>query len=510
VRVSIQHRSRYRYPRRALLGPQTIRLRPAEHARARIESYTLAVRPLPTPDVPSHRVHWQRDPHGNHVARLTFKAGHEIEGLELVVELAVDVQPINPFDFFVDERARTLPLSYPDRLDAELAPYLDTGDPAYRLGRAGMELLRELPAKGDTVNALVELVGQVRQRVAYVIRDEPGVWTPEETLGHARGSCRDSAALLVALMRARGIAARFVSGYLVQLADEGMIPDEPRGVTRDVVDLHAWAEAYLPGAGWIGFDGTSGLLCGEGHIPLAATASPAHAAPLDGTSSVAASEVGFDTTIVRLGHEARPTAPYTDEVWSELQTAGDRADARLNDAGLAVWIGGEPTFVARAHQTREEWQSAALGADKWQRGHRLAAELRDRLVPGGVVLARQGKSYPGESLPRWALDVIGRRDGRALWPDRGLADPIPADVAAARRIAEALAATLGLAAELHPAYEDPWEILRTEANLPVDLDPRTAGLDDPEERRRQHRRLGAPARACRPPVDHRALAAAAQ
>jgi transglutaminase-like putative cysteine protease len=140
------------------------------------------------------------------------------------------------------------------------------------------------------------------------------VWTPEDTLLHGRGSCRDSAVLLVALMRARGIAARFVSGYLVQLTDEGMIPGEPKGVARDVVDLHAWAEAFIPGAGWIGFDATSGLLCGEGHIPLACTASPGAAAPLDGTSDVGASEVAFSTTITRLGHEARPTAPFTDEV----------------------------------------------------------------------------------------------------------------------------------------------------------------------------------------------------
>jgi transglutaminase-like putative cysteine protease len=256
--------------------------------------------------------------------------------LDIVVELSVDIQPINPFDFFIDDRVKNLPFIYPERLDAELAPYLDTGDPAYRMGRAGMELLRDLPAKGDTIGVLVELLGKVRERVAYVIRNEPGVWTPEETLANGRGSCRDSAVLLVALMRARGIASRFVSGYLVQLADEGMIPDEPRGVARDVVDLHAWAEVYLPGAGWIGFDGTSGLLCGEGHIPLASTASPAQAAPLDGTSEVAASEVLFETSIRRLGHEARPTTPYTDEVWSAVVDAGDRADAVLRDAGLDV------------------------------------------------------------------------------------------------------------------------------------------------------------------------------
>ncbi|HEY5933987.1 MAG TPA: transglutaminase family protein, partial [Kofleriaceae bacterium] len=383
MRVSIQHRSRYGYPRPALLGPQTIRLRPAEHARARIESYGLAIEPEPRTD---HRLHWQRDPHGNHVARVTFKAGQAVETLGIVVELAVDIQPVNPFDFFIDDRVKTVPFTYPDRLDSELAPYLDTGDPAYRMGRRATELLKTLPSNGSTIDLLVAMNTAVATQIAYVIRNEPGVWTPEQTLEQGRGSCRDAAVLLVALMRQRGIAARFVSGYLVQLADEGMIPDEPKGVALDVVDLHAWAEAYIPGGGWIGFDGTSGLLCGEGHIPLASTASPSHAAPLDGTSDIAASSVTFETSIRRLGHEVRPTAPYPDAVWSELCASGDRVDAALRTAGLDVWIGGEPTFVAREHQSKEEWQGGAIGADKWQRGQRLADLLRDRLCPGGITL----------------------------------------------------------------------------------------------------------------------------
>jgi uncharacterized protein (DUF2126 family) len=489
VRVLIQHRSRYRYPRPARLGPQVIRLRPADHARASVERYALAIEP-------EHRLHWQRDAHGNHLARVTFRAGQETQELALLVELAVDIRPINPFDFFVDERAKALPFHYPDRLDGELAPFLDTGDPAYRMGRQATALAAELPARGDTVTVIVELAQAVARRIAYVIRDEPGVWTPEETVSAGRGSCRDSAVLLVALLRARGVAARFVSGYLVQLADEGMIPDEPRGVARDVVDLHAWAEAYVPGAGWVGLDGTSGLLCGEGHIALAATASPAHAAPIEGTSDVAATAVHFEAVIQRLGHEARPTAPYPEEVWRELLAAGERADAALATAGLEVWIGGEPTFTARAGQARadaagaaaDEWEGGALGADKWARGRALAAQLRDRLAPGAAVLHRMGKHYPGESLPRWALDVIGRRDGAPLWPARQLRPS--GELADARRLGERIAAALGVAPALHPAYEDPWEVLRAEARLPADADPRAARHDDPEERRRLAALLG--------------------
>src|SRR6185503_5971072 len=260
--------------------------------------------------------------------------------------------------------------------------------------------------------------------------------------------------LLIAVLRSRGLAARFVSGYLVQLTDEGMIPNEPRGVGRDVVDLHAWAEAYVPGGGWIGLDGTSGLLTGEGHIPLACTASPAHASPLDGTSNVGASAVEFATTIARLGHEARPTAPFTDEVWGELLRGGDRADAALDAAQLQVTVGGEPTFTARDNVAAEEWQGGALGADKWRRGRMLARELIERLAPGGLVLHRQGKTYPGESLPRWALDVISRRDGSPLWPERELRDAGGIDDA--QRFGTELATALGLRAELHEAFEDPW------------------------------------------------------
>jgi uncharacterized protein (DUF2126 family) len=475
VRVLIQHRSRYTYSRPALLGPQLIRLRPADHARARIESYRLEV-------APEHRIHWQRDPHGNHVARVTFKTGHVVRELEIIVELAVDVRPVNPFDFFIDDRARELPFAYPDGLADELAPFFDTGDPAYRLGRLASEFSAALPKTGEVIGMLVALNQAVHQRVAYVIRDEPGVWTPEETLANGRGSCRDVAVMLVALLRARGIAARFASGYLVQLTDEGMIPNEPKGVDRDVVDLHAWAEAYLPGAGWVGLDATSGLFTGEGHIPLACTASPKTAAPLEGTSSEGAADVAFETTIARLGHEARPTSPYSDDVWRALEDAGDAVDAALTVGGLDVWVGGEPTFTARERQDLPEWQGAALGADKWRRGQELAALLRDRLTPGAVVLHRMGKHYPGESLPRWALDVIGRDDRTPLWPARAFADTDSID--AARQIGLDVASALDIAGELHDAYEDPWEVLRDEAALPPEIDPRKSGLDDPEERRR--------------------------
>jgi uncharacterized protein (DUF2126 family)/transglutaminase-like putative cysteine protease len=495
LRLLVQHRSQYVYPRSAALGPHVLRLRPANHTRARVETYRLAIEQ-------EHRLHWQQDPHGNHLARITFRAGQRVERLDVLIELAVDIKPINPFDFFVDDRVKHAPFHYPEPLDRELAPFLDTTDPAYAGGPRTEAFLATLPTTGDTVGLVVECGRLVAHNTRYVIREEHGVWTPEETLRQGRGSCRDSAVLLIAALRSRGIAARFVSGYLIQLTDEGMLPDEPRGVSRDVVDLHAWAEVYLPGAGWIGLDATSGLLCGEGHIPLACTATPATAAPIDGTSDVVATSVEFSTAIARLGHEARPTAPYPDEVWDRLLTSADAADAALTAAGVTLTIGGEPTFNSREEPEAEEWNGAALGPSKWRKGLSLASELRARLAPGAAILHRMGKHYPGESLPRWALDLIARRDGAPLWTadrfttdatiarsdaeDRAYAGP---DSATARTLATAIASRLGVQPALHAAYEDPWRLVQDEASLPVGVDPATAGLDDDEARRRLARVL---------------------
>src|SRR5262249_31325919 len=336
----------------------------------------------------------------------------------------------------------------------ELQPYLESEAENAGRGHALRAFLDELPREGRTVPLLVELNRRVSKRVHYVIRDDLGIFAPERTLAEGRGSCRDSAALLIAVLRARGFAARFASGYLVQLTDEGMVPDEPRGVGRDVVDLHAWAEVFLPGAGWIGFDSTSGLLCGEGHIPLAATADPALAAPVEGPGSEAASHISFETTIARLGHEPRPTQPYEDKVWQDLLAAGDAADERLEQSGVRLTMGGEPTFTSREHPEAPEWNGEALGPTKRSQAIRLATELRRRLAPGAAILERQGKQYPGESLPRWALELVARADGRPAWH----ADPFPAPgrvgVEEAKRIASAIAQRLGLSAP-QPAFEDP-------------------------------------------------------
>jgi len=484
MRLLLQHRSLYRYPHPAALGPHEIRLRPTDHARARIETYSLTV------SEPG-KTRWQRDPAGNHVAQVTFPKGSRLPELEVLVEMAVDIRPVNPFDFFVDDRGQEVPFRYPEALGPDLVPFLDRDEPSLAGGPGLDAFLAGLPAKGNTVSLIVELNRLVHEKVRYVIREEPGIWTPEETLAEGRGSCRDSALLLVAALRSRGLAARFVSGYLVQLTDEGMIPDEPKGVGRDVADLHAWAEVFLPGAGWVGLDATSGLLCGEGHIPLASVARPALASPITGTSDVPAVAVRFELKVGRLGHEIRPTTPYTEETWEALLSGADRTDAALAAAGLRLTLGGEPTFNSRLHADAPEWCGEALGPTKWVQGLKLAEALRDRLAPGGVLLCRTGKWYPGESLPRWALEVVGRRDGAGLWPEppagtlRRQATP-----EAAGRLIHALASRLGVdpGAALR-AHEDPWRLVRDEADLPVDVDPLEADLSSGEERLRLARLL---------------------
>jgi uncharacterized protein (DUF2126 family) len=486
VRLRLRHETTYKYPTPASLGPHTVRLRPAAHMRGELETYALHV------DV-EHRLQWQRDALGNSVARVLFRPEALVPQITFCVELVCNVHAVNPFDFVVDERSTTMPFTYPDALKGDLAPFLRLDDAALRSGALVEALSKDLPREGNTVSLLVELNRQVNERVRYVIREEAGVYTPEETLTHGQGSCRDSALLLVRLLRERGLAARFVSGYLVQLKDDGLLPDEKKGMSQDVVDLHAWAEVYLPGAGWVGLDATSGLLCGEGHIPLVSTTSPELAAPIDGTAGTVANGFVVRMEVERLASEPAPVRPYQAGTYEALLAAADLTDARLGEAKVALTIGGEPTWTSRLHAEAPEWRDKALGDTKTEQGARFAQELRREFAPLGCVLRGTGKTYPGESLPRWVLWVLGMRDGAPLFPPRE-ACVATGDLEAAERFAVALAKALEVGVEPLAAYEDPSALLEFEAKLPVDVDPHKGSLDD-EDRARLARVLDRGAKA---------------
>jgi uncharacterized protein (DUF2126 family)/transglutaminase-like putative cysteine protease len=478
ILVGLHHSTRYTYDRPINLGPQVIRLRPAPHCRTRIASYALKVTPA------QHFVNWQQDPHGNWLARYVFS--EKTKEFSIDVDLLADMEVINPFDFFVEPYADVWPFKFPPELHEDLAVFAVPEPPGPHLKEFVQSISRE---PGKTVDFLVALNQRLQHLIRYVIRMEPGVQTPEETLGSAAGSCRDTAWLLVQIMRLIGLPARFVSGYLIQLRPDVKPLEGAAGAEHDFTDLHAWTEVYLPGAGWIGLDATSGLLCGEGHIPLAATPHFHSAAPISGL--VEPCEVGFsyEMSVARIAEKPRVTAPFSDEAWTALDSLGDKVDADLAAHDVRLTMGGEPTFVSVDDYQSEEWTTAALGQKKRERADELIRRLRDRYAPGGLLHYGQGKWYPGEPLPRWSLSLFWRRDGVPIWRDASLIahegpkqEASPGD---ARRFAEGIATRLGIMADyVQPAYEDPADRMLKQGLIPDNVDPSGPKIDDPLERAR--------------------------
>ena len=486
IKVALHHQTSYHYDQPVQLAPHVFRLRPAAHSRTPISAYSLKIKPE------KHFINWQQDPFGNYLARVVFP--EKSTELSIEVDMIAEMTVINPFDFFLEEYAEHFPFTYPQQLRQELAPYLEVRESGPQL----KEFLATIPeAKQTIVNFLVDVNSRVHHAVNYSIRLEPGVQTCEQTLEFKLGSCRDSGWLLVQVLRHMGLAARFVSGYLVQLVSDVKSLDGPSGTEVDFTDLHAWAEVYIPGAGWIGLDPTSGLFAGEGHIPLACAADYVSAAPVTGGfTGQAETTFSFGNHVTRIHEDPRVTKPYSEAQWSEIAQLGDKVDQHLQKHDVRLTMGGEPTFVSIDHMDEPEWNTEADGVEKRILAGQLVRRLRDHFAPGGLLYFGQGKWYPGEALPRWQLACFWRKDGHAIWKNPDLLAVETQDygftTAHAEKFIRDLAGRLGLkGTHICAGYEDPLYYLLQEGLLPENIDPLAADLQDDLERQRLTRVLSA-------------------
>ncbi len=478
ITVGISHHTEYKYDRSVNMGPHIFRLRPAPHSRTKIKSYSLKI----TPE--DHYINWQQDPFGNYQARVVFN--ESTTEFSFTVDLVAEMTVINPFDFFLEEYAEEFPFVYDKISKSELTPYLKKRKASPKLLELIESLKPEKPIR--SVDFLVAVNKVIYELVGYGIRLEPGVQTPNETLNKKTGSCRDSAWLLVQLFRHLGLASRFVSGYLVQLTSDQKSLDGPSGPEEDFTDLHAWTEVYIPGAGWIGLDPTSGLFAGEGHIPLACTPEPSSAAPVTGGIDDCESEFSFYNKVTRVHEDPRVTKPYSETQWTAINRLGQQVDKVYTEEGIHLTMGGEPTFISIDDMEHPQWNTDADGAEKRVLAHNLFLEMNKVYTKGGFTHYGQGKWYPGESLPRWQYGCYWRKDGVALWKDSALlADPnkdYKLDHTNTKDFAEKLTAALGLGKEaLTTAYEDILYHLWQEASLPTEVGPKQPELLDAMSRK---------------------------
>ncbi len=478
ILAALHHVSDYRYDRPITLGPQVVRLRPAPHTRAHVQSYALKVEPA------GHFLNWQQDPFGNWLARLVFP--EKVSHFRVEVDLVLEIKVFNPFDFFLEESATQFPFVYGADLKEELAPYLEVRERDQVL----MDYIATISDKPvGTVDFLVAFNQKLNADLGYTLRMEPGVQTSAETLNLAQGSCRDMAWLACQVLRHKGLATRFVSGYSIQLKADVESLDGPSGVAQDVTDLHAWYEVYLPGAGWIGLDPTSGMFTGEGHIPLCCAPNPTSAAPITGAHEAAQSTFSHKMSVTRIHESRRVTKPYSESEWRAIDALGHKIDQRLINDEVRLTMGGEPTFVSLDDRVGDEWHFTALSDEKKRLGHDLFQRLSARFGVGALHQHAQGKWYPGEILPRWAMNTFWRKDGRPLWLDAGLlADPEARGKLkpeAARTFLTHLADALGVGANhVIDAYEDIPYLLWKEQRIPLEGEMLKADLYEATERKR--------------------------
>ncbi len=476
IKVAITHKTVYKFDRSVKLSPHIFRLRPAAHSRTSIESYSFKILPK------NHFINWQQDSFGNYQARVVFP--DMTSELRVEVEVIAKLQVINPFDFFIEESAEKFPFAYDKNLLKELTPYLE-------IETAGVETIKfiegiEVEKNIKTVDFLVFINQAVFQALNYNIRMEPGVQTCEETLTSKKGSCRDFAWLLVQVLRKFGLASRFVSGYLVQLSSDVKSLDGPSGTEKDFTDLHAWVEAYIPGAGWIGLDPTSGLFTGEGHIPLCCTPHYESAAPITGATDICNVSFEFENTVTRIHEDPRVTKPYTDEQWNKVLEVGNIVEKDLIDGDVRLTMGGEPTFVSIDDYESPEWNSSADGPLKRKLAYELALRLKNRFAHGGLIHFGQGKWYPGELFPRWQYALYWRKDGLPIWKNDELVakeGDLKYTFHDAEKFAIELTKYLGIDPKnINPAYEDPIYWALEEGKLPVNIDPLAVNLKDSVQR----------------------------
>jgi len=478
IRVALNHHTSYRYDRLVKLSPHIIRLRPAPHARTPIESYSLKVKP------DEKFENWQQDPFGNFQARCVF--AKPTRELIVDVDLIADMTVINPFDFFVEPSADDWPFQYESNLKRDLKPFLECEPVGPKLREWLATVERE---KTNSVDFAIALNQRLESDISYLIRMEPGVQSCEETLTSRSGSCRDSAWLMVQIFRNLGIASRFASGYLIQLVPDVKPLDGPAGSDRDFTDLHAWTEIYLPGAGWIGLDPTSGLLTGEGHIPLACTPEPTTAAPISGGVDKCETEFDFSMSVTRIHEDPRVTKPYSDEQWERIRVIGQKVDEQLVADDVRLTMGGEPTFVSIDDMDGDEWTTAAVGPTKRKLAADLLTRLQRRIAPESLLHFGQGKWYPGESLPRWAFSCFWRDDREPVWRDPKFIAEEEKDYGHtaedAKRFVETLSTVLDIdKGNAIPAFEDVWHYIGKERKIPVNVDLKDSKLEDAEERAR--------------------------
>ncbi len=477
LKVVISHKTEYKYDKKVSMSPHIIRLRPAPHSRTPIESYSLKIKPE------SHFINWQQDPFGNYLARLVFP--EKTDHFSVDVEIIADMITINPFDFFVEDGAKEFPFDYKKDLKKELTPYLEIEEDSKEL----QEFVDSIDkSKKSIIDFLVEVNQKIHNTLNYTVRLEPGVQTPKETLDKKLGSCRDFAWLFVQVLRHLGLAARFVSGYLVQLTADVKSLDGPSGPEEDFTDLHAWTEVYVPGAGWIGLDSTSGLFAGEGHIPLACTPNYSSAHAIEGLMDPCETEFHYENKVTRIFESPRVTKPYKEEQWKEIYELGFKVDEDLVANDVRLTMGGEPTFVSIDDMESDQWNTKADGAHKRELANNLSRRILKSTTNGGLLHHAQGKWYPGEPLPRWQTTIYWRKDGQPVWKDTNLLanknETYPYSTEDAKKFLSTLALVLGVSDEnIVPAFEDPVYYIMKEFELPLDVDPMKCDLKDPLERR---------------------------